>query len=191
RTLDCAPDRSMLWSITSGLKTMFMRDARLWLASLTCSAVASGGTAALHADEFASNGVKIHYVVKGQGEPVILVHGLYSSARMNWELPGTVAALTKHYQVIAFDNRGHGQSDKPEAEDQYGVQMVEDVVRLMGHLRIPKAHVVGYSLGGMITMKLLTLHPERVSSAVLGGMGWARACNRSAAGTSCAIRCPA
>ncbi len=148
---------------------------RLGLASLTCSLVASGGTAPLHDEGFTSNGVGIHYVVQGQGEPVILVHGLYSSAKLNWEIPGTLAELAKHYQVIALDNRGHGQSGKPEAEDQYGVQMVEDVVGLMDHLRIPKTHVVGYSLGGMITLKLLTMHPERVSSAVLGGMGWLRA----------------
>jgi pimeloyl-ACP methyl ester carboxylesterase len=90
-------------------------------------------------------------------------------------MPGTMAQLANHYQVIAFDNRGHGQSGKPEAEDQYGVQMAVDVVRLMDHLQLPKAHVVGYSLGGMITMRLLTLHPERVSSAVLGGMGWLKA----------------
>jgi pimeloyl-ACP methyl ester carboxylesterase len=147
---------------------------RLWLASLTCSVVPSGGPAPLHADEFMSSGVKIHYVIQGQGEPVILVHGLFSSARLNWEIPGTIAVLAKHYRVIAFDNRGHGQSGKPETEDQYGVQMVEDVVRLMDHLHLQKAHVVGYSLGGMITLKLLALHPERVSSAVLGGMGWLR-----------------
>jgi hypothetical protein len=137
--------------------------------------VASGGAALLHAEEFASDGVKIHYVVEGKGEPAILVHGLYSCAKMNWVMPGTVTELAQHYQVIAFDNRGHGQSDKPEAEDQYGVRMVEDVVRLMDHLHVRKAHVVGYSLGGMITLKLLTMHPERVSSAVLGGMGWLKA----------------
>lgn len=148
---------------------------RFGLASLTCSVVASGGAALLHAEEFTSDGLKIHYVVEGQGEPVILVHGLYSSAKLNWEMPGTMTELAKHYQVIAFDNRGHGQSGKPEADDQYGVQMVEDVVRLMNHLHIQKAHVVGYSLGGMITLKLLTMHPERVSSAVLGGMGWLKA----------------
>lgn len=148
---------------------------RLCLGSLTCSVVASGGGVLLHADEFTSSGVKIHYVVGGKGEPVILIHGLYSSAKMNWVMPGAVAELAKRYQVIAFDNRGHGQSGKPEAEDQYGVQMVEDVVRLMDHLHITKAHVAGYSLGGMITLKLLTLHPEHVSSAVLGGIGWLRA----------------
>ena len=124
------------------------------------------------ADEFDSDGVRIHYTVSGQGEPVILIHGLYSNAKMNWDMPSTTAELAKHYQVIALDNRGHGQSEKPEAEGQYGVKMVEDVVRLMDHLHIAKAHVAGYSMGGMIMMKLLTLHPDRVISAVLGGMGW-------------------
>jgi len=162
-------------SVASRSKVLFMPDKRFWMASLTCLGVASGATAPLHAEEFTSNGVKIHYMIKGQGEPVILVHGLYSSAKLNWEMPGTVADLAKYYQVIAFDNRGHGQSDKPEAEDQYGVRMVEDVVRLMDHLHIARAHVVGYSLGAMITLKLLTMHPERVRSAVLGGMGWLRA----------------
>ncbi len=146
-----------------------------WLGFLVCLPLAFVGVTLLHADEFNSNGVKIHYVVKGRGDPVILVHGLYASAMLNWQLPGTVAELAKHYRVIAFDNRGHRQSGKPEAEDQYGIQMVEDVVRLMDHLQLRQAHVVGYSLGGMITMKLLTLHPERVRSAVLGGMGWFKA----------------
>ncbi len=134
----------------------------------------AAGAALLRADEFVSNGVKIHYEITGQGEPVILIHGLYSSARMNWDLPGVTARLAQHFQVIAFDNRGHGLSDKPAGEDQYGAEMAEDVVRLMDHLKIQKAQVVGYSLGGMLTMKLLTLHPERVRSAVLGGMGWLR-----------------
>jgi pimeloyl-ACP methyl ester carboxylesterase len=138
---------------------------------LTCLAL-TAGAAMLRADEFVSNGVKIHYQITGQGEPVILIHGLYSSARMNWDLPGVTAKLAEHFQVIALDNRGHGLSDKPQGEDQYGPEMAEDIVRLMDHLQIQKAHVVGYSLGGMITLKLLTLHPERVRSAVLGGMGW-------------------
>jgi len=148
---------------------------RSWPFLLTCAVLVFGGTAVLQAGEFMSKDARIHYVVAGNGEPVILIHGLASSAKMNWELPGTVAELAKHYQVIAFDNRGHGHSGKPEADGQYGVQMVEDVVRLMDHLDLPKARLVGYSLGGMIIMKLLTLHPERVSSAVLGGMGWLRA----------------
>lgn len=124
------------------------------------------------ADDFDSKGVKIHYIVEGKGEPVLLVHGLQSSAAMNWELPGTVKVLAAKYQVIALDCRGHGQSGKPAADDQYGVEMVEDLTRLLDHLKIEKAHVVGYSMGGMIAMKFIVLHPDRVRSGVLGGMGW-------------------
>ncbi len=124
------------------------------------------------ADEFESNGVRIHYTVTGHGQPVVLVHGLYSSAMMNWQLPGIIQQLSKHDQVIAFDNRGHGQSDKPQSEDAYGEQMCEDVVRLLDHLHIKKASVVGYSLGGFIVLKLVVLHPERVNRAVMCGAAW-------------------
>ena len=130
---------------------------------------------AAHAEDFDSDGVKIHYTVVGAGEPVILIHGLYASAKLNWELPGITADIAKHYQVIALDNRGHGLSDKPTAEGEYGVKMVGDIVRLMDHLHLANAHLVGYSMGGMITLKLLATHPERVRSAVLGGMGWLQA----------------
>ena len=123
---------------------------------------------------FDSNGVSIQYTVEGKGEPVVLIHGLHASAQINWRAPGTIKTLAKSYQVIAMDVRGHGHSGKPEQEGAYGVEMVEDVVRLLDHLKIQKAHVVGYSMGGMITMKLLTRHPDRIRSATLGGMGWLR-----------------
>lgn len=127
------------------------------------------------ADEFDSAGVKIHYTLEGKGEPVILIHGLYSSARMNWGVPGITAELAKHHRVIALDCRGHGQSGKPEAEGAYGVEMASDILRLMDHLHITKAQIVGYSMGGMIAMRFTVLHPERVKSVVLGGMGWHQA----------------
>lgn len=153
----------------------YLYRVKVCLAMFTWAMLARGGAVTVRAEAFDSNGVEIHYVVVGKGEPVILIHGLYSSARQNWALPGTVGQLAEHYQVVAFDNRGHGQSDKPTAEGEYGLPMVEDVVRLMDHLHLQEAHVVGYSLGGMITLKLLSQHPERVSSAVLGGMGWLKA----------------
>ncbi|HVM46693.1 MAG TPA: alpha/beta hydrolase [Candidatus Acidoferrum sp.] len=143
-----------------------------WLMLSMCSVLAGGGTNLACADEFMSGGVKIHYTDTGYGPPVILIHGLGSNVRMNWEMPGTLAQLSKHYRVIALDNRGHGQSGKPEQEGQYGVEMVQDVVRLMDRLHVPKAQVVGYSMGGMIALKLAVLHPDRVSAVVLGGMGW-------------------
>jgi len=93
---------------------------------------------------------------------------------MNWQLPGAVALLSKNYQVIALDLPGHGLSDKPEDETAYGLQLVEDVARLLDHLDIKKAHIVGYSMGGMIAVKFLARHQERVLSAVVGGMGWLR-----------------
>ena len=126
------------------------------------------------ADEFDSDGVKIHYEIHGKGEPVILVHGLFASAEINWDLPGITADLAKKYQVIAFDNRGHGQSGKPKAENDYGETMAEDVIRLMDHLHLTNARVAGYSLGGMIALKLAVKHPDRLKSVVLGGMGWLR-----------------
>src|ERR1700683_2689294 len=73
----------------------------------------------LQSDTFDSAGVKIAYVSAGPGQPVILVHGLYSSAEMNWQLPGTFNQLAQHYHVIAFDLRGHGKSDKPVDDASY------------------------------------------------------------------------
>lgn len=124
---------------------------------------------------FDSNGVKIQYVTAGEGEPVILVHGFTASAMMNWQQPGVFDALAKDYKVVALDNRGHGRSGKPITKEMYGNEMVEDVVRLMDHLDIKRAHVVGYSMGGFITGKLLATHPDRLITATLGGAGWGRA----------------
>jgi len=125
-------------------------------------------------DYFDSNGARIHYTVEGEGEPVVLVHGFAVNADYNWRRPGVVHRLAQDYQVIAFDHRGHGLSDKPEDVDQYGDEMVKDVVRLLDHLGIEKAHVVGYSMGGFITLKLLTMYPDRLLSAAPCAAGWSR-----------------
>jgi pimeloyl-ACP methyl ester carboxylesterase len=121
---------------------------------------------------FDSGGVKIAYSVNGQGEPVVLIHGWLSSAGVNWALPGTTARLAKDFQVVALDLRGHGQSDKPTEEEAYGPELAEDVLRLLDHLKIEKAHLVGYSMGGIIAANLAARHPERVLSVTLGGMAW-------------------
>lgn len=126
-------------------------------------------------DDFNSGGVKIHYAVQGFGEPLILIHGLYSNGWLNWDFPGTTALLAKHFEVVTLDCRGHGRSDKPLADDAYGINMVEDVMRLMDHLNIRTARVAGYSMGGMITMKLAVTHPDRVNAAVIAGTGWLKA----------------
>jgi len=121
---------------------------------------------------FDANGVRLHYVEAGKGTPVILVHGLAINLAANWMFPRVFQNLAKRYRVIALDNRGHGRSDKPYDPEQYGLELVEDIVRLMDHLGIPKAHVVGYSLGGFITLRFALAHPERLLSAAPCGAGW-------------------
>lgn len=121
---------------------------------------------------FDSDGVKIHYKIVGEGEPVLLIHGFTANIGLQWGVPGVIKALAPSYQVVAIDNRGHGSSGKPHHPADYGMKMVEDQVRLLDHLRIKKAHIVGYSMGGFITMKLLATHPDRFLSATLGGAGW-------------------
>ncbi len=123
---------------------------------------------------FDSGGVKIRYTVQGKGEPVLLIHGFGANVGMQWAVPGVIKALAKDYRVIAFDNRGHGKSGKPHDPAKYGAEMAEDAVRLLDHLKIKKAHVVGYSMGALITAKVLVTHPERLRSAVLGGAGAVR-----------------
>jgi len=123
---------------------------------------------------FDSNGVRIHYTEQGEGVPVILVHGFAFNADLNWRSPGIIDALAKDYRVIALDNRGHGLSDKPYDVAAYGEEMPRDIIRLMDHLGIEKAHVVGYSMGGFITLKLASMYPERLLSAAPCGMGWGR-----------------
>ena len=136
---------------------------------LICRYVSS---AALESDFFDAKGVKIHYLIEGTGEPVVLIHGLDSSAAINWEMPGTIDALAKDHLVVALDLPGYGQSDKPVEASAYGRQWVEDVILLLDHLKIEKAHIVGYSMGGMVALKLIAEHPDRVLSGTLGGMGW-------------------
>lgn len=121
---------------------------------------------------FDSDGVRIHYTDVGEGEPVVLVHGFAFNADLNWRSPGVIDALKQEYRVIAIDNRGHGLSDKPSDLAAYGEHMPGDIVRLLDHLKIGRAHVVGYSMGGFITLKLTTMHPERLLSAAPCGMGW-------------------
>jgi len=123
---------------------------------------------------FDSAGVQFFYVDEGprDADPVILVHGFAANGDLNWRAPGIVDALKDSYRVITVDNRGHGLSGKPHDPQQYGIEMVNDIVRLMDHLKIEKAHLVGYSMGAFITLKFITTHPERLLSAMPCGAGW-------------------
>jgi pimeloyl-ACP methyl ester carboxylesterase len=126
------------------------------------------------AGDFDSNGVNIHYLVAGDGELVILLHGFIFSVGPAWVDGGFFADLSRTNRVAAMDLRGHGQSGKPYDPKRYGLEMVGDVLRLMDRLESDKAHVVGYSLGGMLALKCLDVAPERLRSVVIGGAGWVR-----------------
>lgn len=117
----------------------------------------------------ASDGTKIHYLRAGDaGSWVVLIHGYTGSAEGNWFLNGIAPALAANHKVVAIDCRNHGQSDKPQPG---GPGRAKDVIELMNHLEIARAHIHGYSMGGMITSRLLGFIPERIITATFGGSG--------------------
>jgi pimeloyl-ACP methyl ester carboxylesterase len=122
---------------------------------------------------FDSDGVQIAYIDEGEGEPILLIHGFASNIAANWVDPHWVRTLIKAgRRVIAYDNRGHGQSEKLYEPEVYGAPMMaEDACRLLDHLGIARADVLGYSMGARIAAFLVLAHPERVRSVIFGGMG--------------------
>lgn len=116
-----------------------------------------------------SDGVKIHYITMGDhGTWVVLIHGFSDSAQRMFFTTGIAPALAKNHRVVAIDNRNHGLSDKPNPN---GSGRAEDTIELMDHLKIAKAHIHGYSMGGGFTGVLLAAHPERFITAAFGGSG--------------------
>jgi pimeloyl-ACP methyl ester carboxylesterase len=122
---------------------------------------------------FNSDGVEIAYLDEGTGDPVLLIHGFASNVATNWVDTGWVKTLTgAGYRVIAYDNRGHGHSEKLYRLEDYGAPiMAEDARRLLAHLGIGSAHVMGYSMGARIAAFLAIAHPGHVRSLVFGGLG--------------------
>lgn len=122
---------------------------------------------------FQSGSLRIAFTDQGDGDPILLIHGFASNIRTNWVDPGWVSLLKREgYRVVALDNRGHGASDKPHDVGSYALAlMLEDARALLDHLGIPRADVMGYSMGARIAALLAHRHPERVRSAIFGGMG--------------------
>jgi pimeloyl-ACP methyl ester carboxylesterase len=122
---------------------------------------------------FHNGAVEIAYLDEGEGDPIILVHGFASSKNVNWVYPTWVSELRKDgRRVIALDNRGHGESSKLYDSEEYHIgTMAGDVRALMDHLHIERADIMGYSLGGRMTAYLAQSYPERVRSAIFGGIG--------------------
>jgi pimeloyl-ACP methyl ester carboxylesterase len=122
---------------------------------------------------FYNGAVEIAYLDEGAGDPVMLIHGFASSMNVNWSYPGWISELTKSgRRAIALDLRGHGQSGKLYDPSAYGIDtMAGDVAALMNHLDIPRADMMGYSLGARITGRLAYRQPQRLRSAIFGGLG--------------------
>jgi pimeloyl-ACP methyl ester carboxylesterase len=124
----------------------------------------------VQADGFVdSGGVRIHYVDAGQGSAVVLIHGYIANADRHWVQTGVFANLAADHRVIALDCRGHGLSDKPAEPEAYGTEMANDVVRLLDHLRIRRAHIVGFSMGAFIAGHLATTRADRLASVTFVG----------------------
>jgi len=146
-------------------------NMRAFKHSILCFFLLAISLGCAHAEDqyFDSKGVKIRYIVEGKGEPVVLVHGITSSIEQNWAK--LIKPLSESYEVIALDCRGHGKSDKPTDPKMYGQEMGEDVIRLMDHLHITKAHLVGYSMGAYISFGLMLIHPDRILTVTIGAGG--------------------
>lgn len=122
---------------------------------------------------FVSDGARLAFEEFGAGPAVLLIHGFASSRKVNWVNTSWVTTLTEAgFRVVAIDNRGHGESEKFYDPDKYWAHvMADDAGRLLDHLGIEKALVLGYSMGARIAAFLALRHPEKVAGAVLGGMG--------------------
>jgi pimeloyl-ACP methyl ester carboxylesterase len=123
--------------------------------------------------KFQSGPVEIAYLDEGAGDPIVLIHGFASNKETNWVYPGWVATLTRAgRRVLALDNRGHGASTKLYDPAAYHTErMAGDVLALLDHLGVATADVMGYSMGARITAFCALKNPQRVRSAILGGLG--------------------
>lgn len=125
--------------------------------------------------KFMHDGLSLRYEAEGEAgaPPVLLVHGFASNIEMNWIGPGWVRSLVDAgYRVVALDNRGHGQSDKPHDPEAYApLTMARDAAALLDHLQIERAAWIGYSMGGRIGAFAAIHVPDRVGALILGGIG--------------------
>jgi len=145
-----------------------MRKAWIALLCLLLAPAFAHGVPTPRYHYFDSAGVPIRYLDVGQGDPVLLLHGNGGSLQ-DWVRIGFVRNLSRNFRVIAADARGNGESGKPHDARDYGRQLSLDVLRLMDHLGIAKADVVGYSMGAQTAAHLMVIAPARMAAVVLGG----------------------
>ncbi|HLB28444.1 MAG TPA: alpha/beta hydrolase [Dehalococcoidales bacterium] len=118
-----------------------------------------------------NHGVRIYYEVEGQGPPVVLAHGMGFGSNLNaWRSTGYTDALRNDFQLILFDFRGHGRSDKSDDVSASKSAPADDVVAVLDSLEIIKAHYLGYSMGAAEGFRQAVRHADRFYSFILGGM---------------------
>ncbi len=110
------------------------------------------------------NGVELVYEIHGTGEPLVLIHGAQSDRSI---FSGMLTDFTDQFEVLTFDQRGSGQSEKPDVEYTMGM-IADDTAALMDHVGFSSAHIYGVSMGGMIAQELAIRHATHVRSLVLG-----------------------
>ena len=110
------------------------------------------------------NGVKMYYEVHGSGEPVVLLHGAFMTITNNWT--GWIGELSKTRKVIAIEMQGHGRTADTPRDINYE-NLADDVAALLEHLKIPRADLIGYSMGGGVAMQCAIRHPDKVRRAVI------------------------
>lgn len=116
-----------------------------------------------------NQGIAVHFEVRGQGEPVVLLHG-YTASAGQWDYAGISGELEKHCRVIVIDLRGHGRSDKPYDPQAYTLERrLSDINAVLDALDVAQAHFLGYSMGGWLAFGMAVSYPERVASLMIGG----------------------
>jgi pimeloyl-ACP methyl ester carboxylesterase len=148
------------------MKTLSLRVAAL---AILISVAAAAQTAAPPDRFFDSNGVQIRYVEQGSGTPVVMLHGYTGTLDRHFIANGVFANIAKDHRAIAMDLRAHGKSGKPHDPKAYGDELAKDVIRLLDHLKIQRAHIVGYSLGAILAGRLVETHPDRLMSVAFIG----------------------
>lgn len=120
-----------------------------------------------------ADGLRIAYERVGEGAPILLIHGFAASRVQNWKEPGWYLTLREAgYQVIAMDCRGHGESERrhdPEAYDH--ALMAADAVAVIRAAAAGPVFLMGYSMGGFLSMRLLLEYPKLLRKVVIGGVG--------------------
>jgi len=117
----------------------------------------------------AINGTRLYYVVTGEGFPLVFSHEFAGDYR-SWE--PQVRFFSRRYKVITYNNRGYPPSEVPTDPAGYSEAiLVEDLLQLLAHLKVSKAHIVGLSMGGGVTLNFGLRHPEKCASLVIASAG--------------------